>query len=101
MRKFLGELGLKAGVVKLHCDNRGCLSHLNNPVVSKYTKHLSIRFHKAREAVALGEVKPAYVATDCNTADIFTKALPAVTFERHRESLGVVPVPAPLLKGKC
>jgi hypothetical protein len=101
LRKMLNELGVHVGEVVMHCDNRGCLTHLKNPVVSGYTKHLAIRFHKTREAVVLGQVVPKYVGTNENTADIFTKALPPQTFLYHRDALGVVPVPSSLLKGKC
>ena len=101
LKQYLEELGVQTGEVSLYGDNRGCLSHLRNPIVSNHTKHISVRFHKAREAVALGQVTPEYVSTDANTADIFTKALPPTTFLVHREALGVVPVPASLLEGKC
>jgi transposase InsO family protein len=101
LKQYMEELGVQTGEVALYGDNRGCLSHLRNPIVSNHTKHISVRFHKAREAVALGQVTPEYVSTDANTADIFTKALPPTTFLGHREALGVVPVPASLLEGKC
>ena len=85
----------------MYGDNRGCLAHLKDPIVSSHTKHVAIRFQKAREAVVLGQVTPKYVCTKDNTADIFTKALPPVSFLVHRASLGVVPLPTSLLKGKC
>jgi hypothetical protein len=77
------------------------LSQLKNPQCSRYTKHIAIRFHRAREAVDAGEVSPVFVGTKENVADIFTKALGPQDFERHRESLGVVEVPDHLTKGKC
>ena len=100
MRGLLNELGIKVGDVNLFCDNEGCLAHLNNPVVSQFTKHASIRFHFAREAVVLGHVKPQFVGSKDNVADIMTKPLHRVDFERHRDSLGILPY-NPLPKGKC
>ena len=101
LRGLLTELGVKVGKVNLVCDNNGCLSHLRDPLISGATKHSAIRFHFAREAVDDGQVVPGYVGTDDNIADIFTKPLPPVVFEKHREGLGVVPLPPHLLKGKC
>ena len=101
LRGLLTEWGVKVGEVELRCDNSGCLSHLKNPVVSGYTKHVAIRFCFAREAVALGQVTPQYVNTDDNVADLLTKPLPPTTFVKHREAMGVVPLPSHLTKGKC
>jgi hypothetical protein len=70
-------------------------------VISGYTKHASIRFCFAREAVLLGHVKPQFVGTADNIADIFTKPLVPVTFMKHRDALGVVELPSHLTKGKC
>jgi hypothetical protein len=101
LKGLLGEMGISVGKVPLYCDSNGCLSQLKNPQCSRLTKHIAIRFHRAREAVDAGEVSPVFVGTKENVADIFTKALGPQDFERHRESLGVVEVPAHLTKGKC
>jgi hypothetical protein len=101
LKGLLGEMGISVGKVPLYCDSNGCLSQLKNPQCSRFTKHIAIRFHRAREAVDAGEVSPVFVGTKENVADIFTKALGPQDFERHRESLGVVEVPDHLTKGKC
>ena len=101
LRGLLTELGVKVGKVNLVCDNNGCLSHLKDPLISGATKHSAIRFHFAREAVDDGQVIPGYVGTDENVAYIFTKPLSPAVFEKHRDGLGVVPLPPHLLKGKC
>jgi hypothetical protein len=41
------------------------------------------------------------VSTEVNVADIFTKPLPPTIFLKHRDALGVIPLPPHLVKGKC
>jgi hypothetical protein len=101
LKGLLKELGLTVGNVLLKCDNQGCLNHLKHPVISSYTKHAAVRFCYAREAVELGQVVPEFVSTEVNVADIFTKPLPPTTFLKHRDALGVIPLPPHLVKGKC
>lgn len=97
LRGLLGELGVKVREVPLHCDSNGCLTHLKDPLITQHTKHIAIKFHFTREAVAAGEVTPRFVGTRENMADAFTKALGTVDFLRHRDSLGVVELPDNLI----
>jgi hypothetical protein len=64
----------------------GCIANLQNHVLSKYTKHISVCYHQAREKVAWGQVTPVYVNTEDNVADIFTKPLPSPSFPRQLEN---------------
>jgi hypothetical protein len=89
LRGFLEEIGVTPWIVKIHCDNQGCINHLRNPVYSKYTKHISVSFHFAREAIAKGQVDVRYVPSARNVADIFTKPLTRQVFQGHRNSLGL------------
>jgi transposase InsO family protein len=89
MGGMLEELGVTVKTVKLFCDNQGAIQHLKNHIVSKFTKHISISYHYAREKVAWGQIDPVYVATSENVADMFTKPLASAAFEKHRAKLGV------------
>jgi hypothetical protein len=89
MKGFLEEIGISPWIVKIHCDNQGCINHLRNPVFSKHTKHIAISFHFAREAIALGQVDMRYIPSARNVADIFTKPLTRQVFQGHRDSLGL------------
>ncbi|CAI7852511.1 unnamed protein product, partial [Closterium sp. NIES-53] len=44
------------------------------------TKHIALRYFLARELQQRGQLRLAYVASEANTADIFTKALPPGCF---------------------
>ncbi len=89
MSGLLEELHVPVWKTPLYCDNTGCIQNLKNPVNSKYTKHVAVKFHEARSAVIQGEVDVKYVSTQLNVADIFTKPLVPILFKQHRNSLGV------------
>lgn len=54
---------------------------------SKRAKHIDIKYHFLREKIKNGEIEFGYIETLEQEADIFTKALPKQTFERHRSQL--------------
>jgi hypothetical protein len=61
LKEFLEEIGVPIWTVTLHCDIEGCLATLKNLVNSKYTKHIAVSFHSAREVIAKGRVEVKYV----------------------------------------
>ena len=73
----------------MFCDNQGCVANLKNPLYSKYTKHIAVSFHYAREAIAKGQVDIRYVESARNMADILTKPLAKPVFHAHRKSIGL------------
>ena len=88
-RGFLEEIGVAPWSVKMFCDNQGCIANLKNPLYSKYTKHIAVSFHYAREAIAKGQVDIRYVESARNMADILTKPLAKPVFHGHRKSIGL------------
>lgn len=89
LRGLLEELDIPVGNMIMHCDSSGCISNLKNPLNSKYTKHLAIPLHYAREAVSVGQVDVQKINTELNTADVLTKPMVPVLFKRHCLGLGV------------
>ena len=59
----------------------------NNNMMNAQTRHIDIKHHVIRDAIERKEVEIVYVPSEDNTADIFTKALPATTFQRHKEKM--------------
>ncbi|CAI7853611.1 unnamed protein product [Closterium sp. NIES-53] len=55
------------------------------------TKHIALRYFLARELRQRGQLRLAYVASQANTADIFTKALQPCDHQRFCTMLGLVP----------
>ena len=70
-------------------DNQGAIATAQNPVFHRRTKHIQIRYHHVREAVAEGIVRLMYCPTKEMLADIFTKALARDQFEHLRDKLGL------------
>ena len=56
-------------------DNQSVLCNTTLPSSTLKKKHNAIAYHKVREAVAAGIVKPAYIRSKENRADILTKPL--------------------------
>ncbi|CAI7813178.1 unnamed protein product [Closterium sp. NIES-53] len=55
------------------------------------TKHIALRYFLARELQQRGQLRLLYMASQANTSDIFTKALPPCDHQRFCTVLGLVP----------
>ncbi|CAI7831932.1 unnamed protein product [Closterium sp. NIES-54] len=60
-------------------------------------KHIALRYFLARELQQRGQLRLAYVASQANTADVFTKALQPCDHQRFCTVLGLVPTVPHLL----
>ncbi|CAI7885640.1 unnamed protein product [Closterium sp. NIES-53] len=69
----LGELPHSPPV--LYVDNKAMLALCREHRLEHRTKHIALRYFLARELQQRGQLRLAYVASQANTADIFTKAL--------------------------
>ncbi|CAI7802923.1 unnamed protein product [Closterium sp. NIES-53] len=54
------------------------------------TKHIALRYFLARELQQRGQLRLAYVASEANTADVFTKALAPCDHQRCCTQLGLL-----------
>ncbi|CAI7888866.1 unnamed protein product [Closterium sp. NIES-53] len=59
----------------LYVDNKGMLALCQEHRLEHRTKHIGLRYFLARELQQRGQLRLAYVASQANTADVFTKAL--------------------------
>ncbi|CAI7873451.1 unnamed protein product [Closterium sp. NIES-53] len=59
----------------LYIDNKAMLALCREHRMEHRTKHIALRYFLARELQQRGQLRLAYVASQANTADIFTKAL--------------------------
>lgn len=77
---------------QMFCDNTAAqtIAEGKSGPVTKGAKHIDIRYHLIRELVASGKVEVRRIASELNTADIFTKPLPVDSFGRHLDSLNLV-----------
>ena len=80
----LKEYGVTCDKVPLLCDNESAIKIAYNPV------HIEIRHHFIRDHVARGDIELAYVPTNDQLADIFTKPLDQARFTYLRNELNIV-----------
>ncbi|CAI7776662.1 unnamed protein product [Closterium sp. NIES-53] len=59
----------------LYVDNKAMLALCREHRLEHRTKHIALRYFLSRELQQRGQLRLAYVASQANTADIFTKAL--------------------------
>ncbi|CAI5971889.1 unnamed protein product [Closterium sp. NIES-65] len=86
----LGELPRSPPV--LYVDNKAMLALCREQRLEHRTKHIALRYFLARELQQRGQLRLAYVASEANTADVFTKALAPCDHQRFCTQLGLVPV---------
>ncbi|CAI7872591.1 unnamed protein product [Closterium sp. NIES-53] len=75
----------------LYVDNKAMLALCREHRLEHRTKHIALRYFLARELQQHGQLRLAYVASEANTADIFTKALAPGDHQRFCTLLGLVP----------
>ncbi|CAI7918402.1 unnamed protein product [Closterium sp. NIES-54] len=81
----------------LYVDNKAMLALCQEHRLEHRTKHIALRYFLARELQQSGQLCLAYVASQANTADVFTKALQPCDHQRFCTVLGLVPTVPHLL----
>ncbi|CAI7810204.1 unnamed protein product [Closterium sp. NIES-53] len=66
----------------LYVDNKAMLALCREHRLEHRTKHIALRYFLARELQQRGQLRLAYVASQANTADIFTNALQPCDHQR-------------------
>lgn len=90
LRNLLGQItDGKLGPVIIYMDNKSAINLAKNHVFHGRSKHINIRYHFIRECVERGEIVIKHVRTDMQRADVLTKAMTTVKFERMRALLGL------------
>ncbi|CAI7858655.1 unnamed protein product [Closterium sp. NIES-54] len=73
---LLADLGeAPCSPLVLYFDNKAMLALCQEHRVEHRTKHIALPYFLARELQQRGQLRLAYVASQANTADVFTKAL--------------------------
>ncbi|KAJ8507855.1 hypothetical protein ONZ45_g9806 [Pleurotus djamor] len=90
IKNLFGEMGFKLGPIPIFGDNQGSIFIASNPVSERKTKHIDIRYHYIRDCVEKKEIEIFFVEGSENPADMFTKNLGFVKFEKFRDMLGLV-----------
>ncbi|CAI7818398.1 unnamed protein product [Closterium sp. NIES-53] len=81
----------------LYVDNKAMIYLCHEQRLEHRTKHIALRYFLTWDLQQRGQLHLAYVATQANTADVFTKALGSSDHQRFCTALGLVPTLSHLL----
>ena len=90
IRSFLMEvLGWPDDPLLLYSDNQSAIALAKDDRFHTRTKHIDIRFHFIRYAVAEGKIQLEFCPTEDMVADALTKALPSLKVKHFASSMGL------------
>ncbi|CAI7885573.1 unnamed protein product [Closterium sp. NIES-54] len=75
----------------LYVNNKAMLALCHEQGVEHRTKHIALRYFLACELQQRRQLRLSYVASQANTADVFTKVLGSGDHQRFCTALGLVP----------
>jgi hypothetical protein len=75
------------------CDNVSALALASNPVYHARTKHIEVDYHFVREKVLNKDISLAFISTEDQLADVFTKGLSRARFLSLKSKLKVTSSP--------
>ncbi|UYV84396.1 hypothetical protein LAZ67_X002013 [Cordylochernes scorpioides] len=92
LRTLLDEMGfgeLLNEPTVLKTDNQGAQQLARNPVHHARTKHIDIKWNYIRSICSDGLIEVVHTPTQENVADILTKGLPRVLYDKHVAGFGM------------
>ena len=93
LRRLLSDIQMKqCGPSTIFEDNQGAIELSRNPKFHNRTKHIDISYHYVREQVNLNTVSVKYCPTEDMLADVMTKGVSKISFEKFRNKLGVIEI---------
>ena len=90
IRSLLSELGINFAPIPLCGDNQGSIFLSSNPVQEKRIKHIDLCHHYICEVIHDKKIELFFIEGAKNPADLFTKNLGCIKFQKFREQLGLV-----------
>ncbi|MCO5550317.1 hypothetical protein L7F22_003801 [Adiantum nelumboides] len=92
LRRLMADMGVGQDTANaIYTDRQSTLAVVRNSIFHARTKHIEVHYHYVRERLLAGEISLAYVPTQNNLVDLFTKALSREKLEAFRKDLGLLP----------
>jgi len=97
IRNFINNLGvgITFDSVPIHVDNESAIKLAKNPEFHQRSKHIDIRHHFIRDHVRDKDITIQWINGKDNPADMLTKALDTVKFQKICHTLGLTTGPTP------
>jgi hypothetical protein len=83
------ELGMHLGPILIYADNQGSIFIGSNSVQEIHIKHIDVKYHYVHECIVVKKIVLYHVPTEDNIANIFTKNLGHLKFEKFKQQLGI------------
>lgn len=87
LAQILADLDYAQGSITIHSDNQGSIKLASNNSTSARTKHIDIRHHFVRDAIAAGKINIKYIPSENQPADILTKPVKRISFDAQVERI--------------
>ena len=87
LRKLLAEIDSPARKIEIFCDNAAALTHVHAPGSINKTKHVDVQHQFILDRKTRGDLDFTYIPSAENLADIFTKPLTKIPFEKLKNKL--------------
>ena len=87
---MLTSTKLNVDNVPVHTDSKSAMELIRNPIFSKRSKHVDLKYHFCRQVFEYRSAKLIYMDTSSNIADAFTKVLNCIKFEQFASKLSCV-----------
>lgn len=90
LRRILMDMGEKqSNAIIIHEDNQSAIAMTKNPQFHGRAKHIDMKYHYVRELVRENKIELRYCQTGNMIADIMTKGIGRVQFEKLRNMIGL------------
>lgn len=80
VKNVLEELQIKIPLFEIVGDNIGALTLASHNTQHRKTKHIDLRYHHVRDLIETKAMRPNYINTKINPADMLTKFIDSTTF---------------------
>ena len=85
-------VALSSCEAELKVDSKSALALAKNPIFHDRSKHIDLRYHFIRDCMEEGSINASYISNNDQLADILTKSLGRVKFQKLCARIGMVKI---------